>query len=199
MESVASTVKARVARKPMRSFVSPSDFAGSPHAVECALSRMVAKGELARVRKGLYWKGPQTRIGIAQPRPLAVALHLGGPGSGPAGFTAASVLGLTTQVPATVEVAVPGKAPTAPPGVHFTLRHLSRRDLRLSTEEVALVEVLRDWPDTVESDWSSLVTRTRDLVERGFIRPDRVTKEAESARRPAIREGWRRLEPELSI
>ena len=194
MESVASSVRAEVAASPMRSFLSASDFDGSARAVESELSRLVAKGELTRVRKGLYWKGPKTALGMVPPRPLAVALQVGGPGSGPAGFTAASVMGLTTQVPATVEVAVPGCLPVAPPGVRFTLRHPSRRDLGLSVDEVALVEVLRDWPGTVESPWDELVDRVKELIDRGTVRPEHVAAEVKEAHRPALREGWRRLE-----
>jgi len=196
--SVASTIKAAVAKKPSRSFVEPGDFVGSTRAVECALSRMATEGEILRVRKGLYWKGPRTALGIAPPRALALALRVAGPGSGPAGYAAASALGLTTQVPATIEVAVPGRAPKPPAGVRFTVRGHSRRDLRLTPDEVALIEVLRDWPSTVEADWEKLVSRTRELVDTGSIRPNRVTKEAEAEHRPALREGWERLRPALA-
>lgn len=196
--SVASSVRGSVNKKPSRSFLDPSDFNGSAHAIECALSRMTAGGEILRVRKGLYWKGPTTRLGIAPPRPLAVALHVAGPGSGPAGYTAAAVLGLTTQVPATVEVAVPGRAPTPPAGVRFTLRGPFRRDLRLTPNEVALLEVLRDWPTTVEVDWEALASRTRELVRTGAIRPARVAEAAAAEHRPALRDGWDRLRLEIA-
>lgn len=187
-----------MAKKPVRSFVSSSDFDGSRHGIECALSRLAAQGELAHVRKGLYWKGPKTRLGLTPPRPLAVALHLGGLGSGPAGFTAASVLGLTTQVPATLEIALPGRHQRPPAGVRFTLRHPSRRDHRLSHEEVALIEVLRDWPATVESGWDELVSRARELVADKSVRPAQMTKQANIEHRPAIREGWLRLQQALA-
>ena len=56
---------------------------------------------------------------------------------------AACQLGLTTQVPATVEVAAPGKVPEPVPGVRFTARPFIRRERELSPTEVAVLEVLR--------------------------------------------------------
>ncbi len=192
---MASSVRTRVARRPMRSFLSAADVPGPRRAVESELSRLAAVGELARVRKGLYWKGPKTQLGVAPPRPLAVALRVAGPGSGPAGFTAAAVLGLTTQVPATLEVAVPGKAPVPPPGVRFTQRDISRRDLKLTSDEVAVLEVLRDWPATVEVDWAMLASSVRALVERHAVRIDRVGREVQVEHRRSARAAWDRLYP----
>lgn len=57
---------------------------------------------------------------------------------------AACQLGLTTQVPATVEVAAPGKVPEPVPGVRFTARPFIRRERELSPTEVAVLEVLRE-------------------------------------------------------
>jgi hypothetical protein len=153
---------------------------------------------LAHVRKGLYWKGPKTELGMVGPHPLDIALHIGGPGTGPAGFSAAAMLGLTTQVPATIEVAVPGWMPTPPAGVRFTRRHPSRREFRLRAAEVALIEVLKDWPITVESSWGDLVARTTELVDAGKIRPTAVTREFETAHRHSGRDAWCRLQSDLA-
>ncbi len=198
VSSVAGTVKARVAKKPGGAFIRSSDFPGSSHAVDCALSRLVFTGDLLRIRKGLYWKGPKTPLGIAPPRPLAVGLHMAGPGSGPAGYAAAAALGLTTQVPSTVEIAVPGRPPKPPTGVRFTLRQLPRRDLRLRPHEVALIEVLRDWPDTVEVEWDTMAASARDLLTSGSLRPDRITKAIEAEHSPAARERWHHLRPSIT-
>ena len=184
-------------RRPMRSFLSAADVPGPRRAVESELSRLAAAGELVRVRKGLYWKGPKTQLGMVPPRLLAVALHLAGLGSGPAGFTAAAVLGLTTQVPATLEVAVPGKAPVPPPGVRFTQRDISRRDLRLTSEEVAVLEVLRDWPATVEVDWATLANTVRRLIDQRAVLLDRLAREVQVEHRRSAREAWDRLHPFL--
>lgn len=83
------------------------------------LRQLVAGGELVRVYRGLYYKGTKTVLGMTRPRPIDLALRIGGPGSGPCEYTAAHILHLTTQVPAQVCVAVPkghGRIPTPPEG-----------------------------------------------------------------------------------
>ncbi len=49
---------------------------------------------------------------MTRPSELETAVAVGGQGSGPSGVAAAQLLGLTTHVPATVEVTVPGKVPS---------------------------------------------------------------------------------------
>ena len=105
-ESVAGAVRHRVERARPGTFFRRRDFEGTDRAVESALSRLVAEGELVRVRRGLYWRGKTTRFGMTHPSVLETAVAVGGPGTGPVGVAAAQLLGLTTQVPATVEVAV---------------------------------------------------------------------------------------------
>ena len=85
-----------------------TDVGGSRSGVESAFSRLSAAGDVLRVRKGLYWKGTTTPLGMSPPRIDEIALELGGRGSGPAGVAAANWLGLTAQVPATFLAAVPG-------------------------------------------------------------------------------------------
>jgi hypothetical protein len=85
-----------------------------------------------------------------------------------------------------------------PKGVRFTARDPRRRELKLSREEVALIEVLRDWPMTVEADWSELAAKTRALVSSGTVRPERITKDVESEHKPALREAWAKLRNEVA-
>ena len=80
--------------------------------------------------------------------------------SHPAGLSAANLLGLTTQVPARVELAVEDKRPMSPRGVEFKPRmRTNRRDL--GSREVALLEVLRDVHHL--SDLSADATKSRLL------------------------------------
>ncbi|HEY6537696.1 MAG TPA: hypothetical protein VI138_01490, partial [Candidatus Dormibacteraeota bacterium] len=115
--SVAPEVRKRVVGSRDR-FWRPEDFDGSPDAVAQALSRMARSGEVRRVRRGLYWRGAPTRLGMAPPPPgrLADAV-VGGTGSGPAGRSAALALGLSTQVARREAVAVPGRSPRNPGSV----------------------------------------------------------------------------------
>lgn len=182
----------------MRSFVHAKDY-GATAAAESALSRLCAAGEIRRVRKGLYWKGPKTPLGMPLPDPEFVALEVGGPGSGPAGIAAAQWLGLTTQVPGTPRVAVPGRVPMPVPGVKWVSRPFVRRELALAPVEVALVEVLRDWPSGVEGEWKDLVASTAELISKGEVHVERVSSDIASERRTALRERWSVLLDDMAL
>ncbi|MHB2022017.1 MAG: hypothetical protein ACYCO3_01600 [Mycobacteriales bacterium] len=202
--SVAPEVRKRVLASRGR-FWRPEDFDGSPDAVAQALSRLSRSGEVRRVRRGLYWRGAPTRLGMAPPPPgrLASAV-VGGTGSGPAGWSAALALALSTQVPRREAVAVPGRSPRSPGSVRYVSRASStkRRDERLRPAEVALLEVLRDWDGLVEVPAADAVARIARLATSGAVRLDRVARASETEP-PRVRERLRRLlvalgRPEIS-
>lgn len=186
---IAADVRQRVARSEPGTFLRGADFDGDRHAVEVALGRLVARGEIARARKGLYWRGTKTRFGMTQPSPLAVALAVAGPGAGPSGIAAAHILGLTTQVAAVAEVAVPGRCPEPIEGVRFRARPYSRREQRLTTTEVAVLEVLRD-PSIAEARWPEIVERVHELVADGRVRAGKIAAAVACERRVAPRHRW---------
>jgi hypothetical protein len=192
--SVAPEVRKRVLAS-RDHFWRPENFDGSPDAVAQALSRMARTGEVRRVRRGLYWRGAPTRLGMAPPPPdrLASAV-VGGTGSGPAGWSAALALGLSTQVARREAVAVPGRSPRSPGAVHYVSRAAStkRRDERLRPAEVALLEVLRDWDGLVEVPAADAVARIERLADSGTVRLDRVARASETEP-PRVRERLRRL------
>jgi hypothetical protein len=192
--SVAPEVRKRVLASRDR-FWRPEDFAGSPDAVAQALSRMARSGEVRRVRRGLYWHGEPTRLGMAPPPPgrLASAV-VGGTGSGPAGRSAALALGLSTQVARREAIAVPGRSPRSPGLVRYVSRAAStkRRDERLRPAEVALLEVLRDWDGLVEVPATDAVAQIARLASEGTVRLERVARASETEP-PRVRERLRRL------
>ncbi|MBA3741511.1 DUF6088 family protein [Sporichthya sp.] len=188
-ESAAGAARARVQHARTETFFRRRDFAGGDRAVESALSRLAAAGELIRVRRGLYWRGKKTRFGMTRPSVLEVAVAVCGPGAGPSGVAAAHLLGLTTQVPATVEVAVPGKVPEPMPGVRFRSRPYSRREHRLTPAEVAVMEILRD-PDSAEATWPQVAERIRDLIADGTVRAHVLDTQATNEPRVQARERW---------
>lgn len=188
-ESVAGETRHRVARAAPGTFFRRKDFAGSDRAVESALSRLAAEGELIRVRKGLYWRGKKTRFGMTHPSSLEAAVEVAGTGAGPSGVAAAHLLGLTSQVPATVEVAVPGTTPEPLRGVRFRSRPYTRRERRLTPVEVAVLEVLRD-PDAAEAPWPKVARRIRELVDDGKVREKILGAEAAEEPRVKARELW---------
>ncbi|HVA10351.1 MAG TPA: hypothetical protein VNG12_26865 [Acidimicrobiales bacterium] len=192
--SVAAEVRKRV-RSSRDRFWRPEDFDGSPDAVAQALSRLARTGDLRRIRRGLYWRGASTRLGMAPPplRRLAGEV-VGDTGTGPAGRSAAVALGLSTQVPRREAIAVPGRAPRSPGPVHYVSRAASakRRDERLHPAEVALFEVLRDWNSLVEMPTEDAVDRIARLVDCGAVRLDRLARASETEP-PRVRERLRRL------
>ena len=157
------------------------------------MSRLAAEGEVVRARKGLYWKGPKTRVGMPLPRPSEVALEVAGIGSGPAGLSAAHALGLTTQVPATEVIAVPGRVPKPVRGTRFVSRSIERRFLALRTTEVAVVEVLRVGPTGIEVPWAKVAEVAKRLARAGEIRPDVISEQVLHEHHVATRERWAEL------
>jgi hypothetical protein len=65
-------------------------------------------------------------------------------------------------------------------------RNLAR--LGLGYEEIALLEVLRDWPEHVEVDWTDLERAVGRLRDDGRVGLDRVRKAAAEEHVPALRE-----------
>ncbi|GMQ85068.1 MAG: hypothetical protein BMS9Abin07_0633 [Acidimicrobiia bacterium] len=159
-------------------FWKPEDFEGSPLSVAKALSRLTQAGELRRIRRGLYWRGSKTPLGMAPPSANRLTKELvGARGIGPAKGSAALALGLSTHVPRNETVAVPSRVPTTRTGnVTFVSRSASSKRLeeRLRPAEVAFLEVLRDWDLYVEAPASEALDRIARLMDEGSIRIDRV-------------------------
>src|SRR5680860_655578 len=93
-------------------FWRPEDLVGSPSTKQHLLAGLVDGGELRRIRRGLYWRGTKSPLGMAPPPTDALIQELApGPGVGPAGLYAANLLRLSTQVPRRAEIAVPPEHP----------------------------------------------------------------------------------------
>jgi hypothetical protein len=192
--SVTAEVRGRVLASAER-FWRPGEFDGSPGAVAQALSRLTAAGDLRRIRRGLYWRGAPTLLGMAPPPPDRLAEEIAsGPGTGPAEWSAALLLGLSTQVARRETIAVAARAPRNPGAVRIVSRAGStmRREERLSPAEVALLEVLREWDVLVELPSPEAVGRIADLASDGLVRLDRVAR-ASATEPPRVRERLCRL------
>ena len=159
-DNVTKTVGSRLRRRPGRLFTF-KDFDDLPaSAVAPALSRLAARGEIRRARKGIYYLPRTTALGDVPPDPVVLGEAISRGRSHPAGLSAANLLGLTTQVPARIELVVEGKRPMSLGGIEFKPRMgTNRRDLH--PRETALLEVLRDLGHL--SDVSPAATKTRLL------------------------------------
>ena len=189
--STAQHVRQQIEAAPTRAFISIRELEGGRRAVECELSRLAGTGEVVRVRKGLYWKGPRTRHGVPLPRPDEIALAVAGPGAGPARLSAAAHLGLTTQVPAVHTIAVPGRTPAAPAATRFVSRSIERRIRGLTPTEVAVIEVLREGPSLLEVSWAAFAAAFAKLAASGDGRPDLITEQLGDEHHVAARDRWR--------
>jgi hypothetical protein len=203
--SVAARVRERVLASRNR-FWRPGEFGEySPSAVTRALGRLARSGDLRRVRRGLYWRGTPTPLGMAPPSASYLAKTLApSKGSGPAGLSAALLLGLSTQVPRREAIAVLARAPESTGALRFVSRTAAtgRKSAALKPAEVALLEVLRDWDALVESPADEAKRRIASLMGSGDIRPDRVAM-ASSTEPAPVRERLRGLlddigKPELA-
>lgn len=182
-----------MARTPVRCFIWPARLEGSRRAIEVEMSRLAAEGEVVRIRKGLYWKGPRTQVGMPLPRALDVGMEVAGPGSGPAGVSAANIRGLTTQVPAVEKVAVAGRVPAPVAGVRFVSRSIERRIGGLRPVEIVLLEVLRDGSSVIEQPWASVATVVERLIDAGEVRPGVLPTQLRHEPHVAARQRWNDL------
>lgn len=182
MESVAETVTTKVADS-LERFWAPSDFPGSQSRVLHVLADLVDSGELRHIRRGLYWKGTKTPLGMAPPpAERLIARVAGNDGVGPAGPFAAHLLRLTTQVPRLPEYAVPGRAPTNLPGMKVRSRSArwKRREAKLRPLEVAILEVLDGWENLIDLSDGQALEQLRTTISKGSARPDNLRAAADT-------------------
>ena len=141
--SVSRAVERRLKHRPGRLFTY-RDFDDLPaSAVAPALSRLAARGVIKRARKGVYYVPRRTALGEVPPDPVLLGETVSRGRSSLSGLSAALALGLTTHVPAHVELAVDGMRPSPLRGVIFRPRTGTNRG-GLHPDEAALLEVLRD-------------------------------------------------------
>ena len=183
----ATSTAGEIRRKTCRSrnrFFRSGEFDGTRTAVEKALGRLVENGELLRVRNGLYWRGAETPFGMAPPNPRSVVNeYANGYPTGPAGISAANLLGLSTQVPRITEYAVPTMVPPID-RIRLVRRDARRSDGRRAAElggpEVALLEVLDSWEKVVELAPAEALERLGVILRDGTVRPERLAQAAGS-------------------
>ena len=157
------------------------DLAGHSSTKQHLLADLVADGELRRIRRGLYWRGTKSPLGMAPPPTDTLVSEIApGPGVGPAGLYAANLLRLSTQVPRLAEIAVPMRAPEALGNIRFLARptRTARATAGLNQTEVALLEVLGSWESTIELPPNEAWNRMQQLFASGTVRAERLGRAA---------------------
>lgn len=194
--STADLVRSAVLATGPGRFWEPRDFADLDvplTAVDRALQRLKASGDLVSVRRGLYYRGRARPWGMSRPSAQDVVAHVAGTrGVGPAGLSAANDLGLSTQVPGTDLVAVVGSVPRDFPTVHFVDRRArdARRTASLQPREVAILEVLDAWNDVLEVSRTAAVNLLAAILLDGSVKAARLVA-GSLDEPPAVRERLR--------
>jgi len=155
------------------------DIAGPLSTRKHLLAELVEDGELRHVRRGLYWRGTKSPLGMSPPPTDALIHELApGPGVGPTGLYAANLLRLSTQVPRRAEVAVPARAPESTGSVKFVTRAARKARVKagLSPIEVAVLESLEAWERAIEVAPAEAWSRFRELLSSGQVRADRLAR-----------------------
>ena len=168
-------------------FWSAADLPGPLSTRQHLLSELTRRGELLHIRRGLYWRGRQTPLGMSPPSPEALTEELvGKDGVGPAGLSAAHRLRLSTQVPRKAQIAVPDRPPMSFGPVTFVSRAARklRKTAALTADEVAVVEALEGWSTVIEVPLVDAWRRLRDAVAAGEVSATRLA--AASGTEPAL-------------
>ncbi len=178
-QSVARRVRHRALASDDR-FWRVGDFDAPSRAVTDELRRLVARGELTRVRRGLYWRGRATRFGTrpADRSQAVEAILKRDDAVGPAGWNATNMLGLSTQVPVIETLAVSHRPPEGLDGIRWVdrRRRTARRTARLNGIEVAMLEALDGWERYIEADAVEATQRLVGLVVDGHVRVERLVR-----------------------
>jgi hypothetical protein len=160
-------------------FWSATDLSGAPSTRQHLLSELASRGELLHVRRGLYWRGRKTPLGMSPPSPEALTEKLvGKQGVGPAGLSAAHRLRLSTQVPRKAQIAVPERPPLSSGPVTFVSRAARklRKTAALTADEVAFLEALDGWSRVIEVPLAEAWRRLLDAVKDGEVSAARLAK-----------------------
>jgi hypothetical protein len=164
-------------------FWRPTQLPGPASTVQHLLGDLTSAGDLVHVRKGLYWRGRQTPLGMSRPPVDALVRELAaGRGVGPAGLSAAHQLRLSTQIPRRSEVAVPARAPSDAGPVKFVSRaaRAGRRTAALKPADVAVLEALEGWDRVIGIPLDDAWRQLRQLLTSGEVSAERLSRAAKT-------------------
>ncbi len=139
MKSITDQIISRIKRKKPGWVFTPRDFldVGSRAAVDQVLSRLVKKGMVRRLDRGIYdYPKQSTLLGTLSPNPDNIARAMAaGDDVFPSGAMAANLLGLSTQVPA---------KPSYLTNATTRTRRVAGQTIQLKRARVALLDNIPD-------------------------------------------------------
>jgi hypothetical protein len=170
------------------------DFEGPPKAVNNELRRLVERGQLQRIRRGVYWRGRMSRFGMTSvDESQAVQTVVGRDEAiGATGWNATNILGLSTQVAPIASVAVTHRVPEGLRHVKVVSRaaRTGRREAGLGELEVTVLEALEGWDRYVEVGPVEAVRRFDQILRRPDVRINKLIS-ASTTEPPVVRERLR--------
>jgi hypothetical protein len=185
--NIAKQIRNRILRSRDRTW-RVEDFEGSSNAVQAELRRLVQAGELEHVRRGVYWRGHQSRFGLAGARQGEALRGLIGDKEavGAAGWYATNLLGLSTQISPVEVLSLTRRPPTGFGDLRLIdrSRRVGRRDSRLNDLEVTFLEALEGWDRFVELSGDQALRRFSELLDNEQVRADRLV--AATRTEPAV-------------
>ncbi|MDY0171035.1 MAG: DUF6088 family protein [Thermoguttaceae bacterium] len=180
-QSIEARILARITRRGRGSVMVPTDFIdlGSRQAVDLALHRLVRRGTIRRLARGIY-DYPKTHpvLGLLFPPPDAVAKAVAGREQArlqPTGAYAANLLGLSEQVPAKVVFLTDAQSRTVNIGaMTIQLRQTTPRNMATAGRLSGLViQALRDLGQAhVTADRIALLKRKLPADQRQELLKD---------------------------
>ncbi|MES2958567.1 MAG: DUF6088 family protein [Pseudomonadota bacterium] len=178
---IEADITRRVHRSKPGAVFTPALFAtlGSRAAIDKAMQRLVARGELRRLSRGLYDKPRQDPLlGTLWPSVDAIVAALTGKDKlrlQPTGAYAANLLGLSDQVPARVEFLTDGTSRTVKAGpIKIVLKRTTPRQMAAAGRTSGLViQALRSLgPDHMTPQRLSKLRRTIPADQRQALLDD---------------------------
>ena len=157
-------------------------LSGPASTIQHILTELERAGELIHLRKGLYWRGTKTPIGMSPPPSGSLTTKVAKTtnGIGPAGLSASNLLRLSTQIPKHSWIAIPNRAPTPSGTIKFVSRaaRTGRASAKLTPLEVALLETLEGWDRIIEIPMEQAWKRMCTMLISNEIDASRLAKAA---------------------
>ncbi|MGL4368782.1 MAG: DUF6088 family protein, partial [Spirochaetota bacterium] len=169
MMSVSSLVRRDVETLSPGSLLRQADLsipAGKEMAVAQALSRLVKRGVLERIEKGLYYKPKQSRFGSLRPDTNQLLRELIRKNKGYITDTAAyNSIGITTQLPRTIVIASGGYAPPRTvAGLTVRYRRSKVKANTASPAVLQLLDALRSIKRIPDATPDQVISRVIDVI-----------------------------------